>query len=207
MQFRTPMDDGNGKAAIAMCGLQIELLKRAGARGLRLSFPRISGHGRWVYADDAYRPIRDPRRSDVWRISWSSFVLQPIPELDALLLACASSGVKERARARASTGPAISGRLRRVVRQMPDHEWTLKRAASHFGVSCRTLQRMLANDGTTFRIALRRYRLEIASELIQDTDRSLTNIAHACGFASAQHFSRSFRATFGEAPSALRLHG
>ncbi|MGN8160182.1 GlxA family transcriptional regulator [Salinisphaera sp. SWV1] len=50
----------------------------------------------------------------------------------------------------------------------------------------------------------RRLRLDHAATLIEETDRSMTEIAAASGFASTTTFSRAFRQQFGVSPSVWR---
>jgi AraC-like DNA-binding protein len=47
-------------------------------------------------------------------------------------------------------------------------------------------------------------RLRLARELISSSDRSLQDIADHCGFANQGHFSRAFRAAYGDSPLAWR---
>jgi AraC family transcriptional regulator len=47
-------------------------------------------------------------------------------------------------------------------------------------------------------------RMEKAKNLVQFTQQPLTDIALACGFSSASHFSNRFKATLGLTPSQLR---
>lgn len=48
-------------------------------------------------------------------------------------------------------------------------------------------------------------RLDRARKLVRQTSLSVLEIALACGFTSASHFSRSYRARFGQAPRTERL--
>lgn len=58
--------------------------------------------------------------------------------------------------------------------------------------------------GETLHDFVKRTRLERAVHILSHDDRpSLTDVAMACGFSSSSDFSRSFRAHFGEAPSAF----
>lgn len=47
-------------------------------------------------------------------------------------------------------------------------------------------------------------RLELARKLLRDGELPLGEIALACGFASASHFSNRFRAAVGATPGAYR---
>lgn len=49
-----------------------------------------------------------------------------------------------------------------------------------------------------------RIRLESAKQMMADPSVTLAEVAHATGFADQSHFSRQFRSSFGEPPSAWR---
>ena len=51
----------------------------------------------------------------------------------------------------------------------------------------------------------RQLRMRYANWLIENTDRSVTEIAIEAGFADCAHFSRQFRATYGETPYAYLM--
>jgi len=73
------------------------------------------------------------------------------------------------------------------------------------GMSQRQLQRLfrehLGMTPTHYYLTLR---LRRARELLLQTDMSIMNITVACGFQSACHFSKSYRDTFGTAPTRER---
>ncbi len=73
------------------------------------------------------------------------------------------------------------------------------------GVSRRQLERLFQRH---FRVAPQRYyldlRLQRARALLRYTDMPVVEIAVACGFGSAAHFSRSYRAWAGTPPTADR---
>jgi AraC family transcriptional regulator len=50
----------------------------------------------------------------------------------------------------------------------------------------------------------RRIRLEHALRLVGETDAPLSEVALACGFCDQSHFSRTFKAAYGEAPANVR---
>lgn len=58
--------------------------------------------------------------------------------------------------------------------------------------------------GCTIGAYARRARAEKAAALLRSTRRPLIDIALECGYGNASHFSRSFKAVFGVAPSAYR---
>jgi transcriptional regulator GlxA family with amidase domain len=47
-------------------------------------------------------------------------------------------------------------------------------------------------------------RLSYGLWLLQNTERSITDIAQECGFADTAHFSRAFRMAFDKRPTEVR---
>lgn len=74
--------------------------------------------------------------------------------------------------------------------------------AAEVGLSPRQLERLFAKY---LRCSPSRYylqlRLERARNLLLETTRPILDVAVACGFASASHFSRCYRAVYGHKPS------
>ena len=82
---------------------------------------------------------------------------------------------------------------------------SLKELAQFSGKSQRQLQRLFRRDlGITPAQYYVTVRLHRARELLQQTAMSIMDITVACGFCSCSHFSRSYRALFGHAPSRER---
>ena len=79
-------------------------------------------------------------------------------------------------------------------------------ARAHF-ISVRALHRVFADAEDTVGALIRRRRLEQARRRLldpRDADVSLTEIAHACGFADLASFSRRFKLEFHEPPGSYR---
>jgi transcriptional regulator GlxA family with amidase domain len=74
--------------------------------------------------------------------------------------------------------------------------------AAAAGVSVRQLERLSAHHlGLGITDIYLRIRLDHAVHLLRSTSLSATEIGILCGFATASHFSRSFKRRFGVAPS------
>lgn len=97
--------------------------------------------------------------------------------------------------------------LRRALRAAfnQGHE-TLEACAKHLGQSERSLQRRLAERGSSFRDERIAHRLELVRYLLANSPDTMTleAIAQRAGFASQQHLTRAFSAHVGTTPAAYR---
>jgi len=74
------------------------------------------------------------------------------------------------------------------------------------GMSPRQLSRIVAHEGYSVPSLLLEHRLELALRILasrRSSTMSIGDVATYCGFSSLPHFSRSFRARYGFAPSAI----
>jgi AraC-like DNA-binding protein len=77
--------------------------------------------------------------------------------------------------------------------------------ADAIGLSARTLQRRLAEEGTSLRELVRRHRSHIVDRLLKDRKTKMTVIAHDVGYSDATTFSRAFKSWSGETPRDHRV--
>jgi len=114
---------------------------------------------------------------------------------------------RQRMEPRARQGISHSGLARAIALMESNLEDPLnaERLADAAGLSLRQLERLFHRH---FNMTPRRYyldlRLQRARALLQYTDMAVVEIADACGFGSAAHFSRSYHAWTGKAPSGER---
>ncbi len=99
-------------------------------------------------------------------------------------------------------------RIRRFVEaRLFDPELSPAGVAAALGLSPRYLRLLLAGDGESLTAYLLRRRLEECARQLRDPNlagRSVTEVAFACGFNDASHFSRAFKARFGRSPRDYR---
>lgn len=82
---------------------------------------------------------------------------------------------------------------------------SLASAARALGLSTRSLQRRLADEGSSFQREATRARVLAAQGLLRDTDEPLAEVAGRVGCASPSHFAKMFRAATGTPPARWRV--
>jgi AraC-like DNA-binding protein len=76
--------------------------------------------------------------------------------------------------------------------------------ARELGLSDRTLQRRIIDDGATFRQLLLEVRQELAHEYLNRPEMDVTEVAFLLGYEDSNSFYRAFRTWEGTTPSQLR---
>ncbi|MCV2370487.1 helix-turn-helix transcriptional regulator [Roseateles oligotrophus] len=99
---------------------------------------------------------------------------------------------------------AWADRVRRLVAQRPQANWSLSDVAQAFHLGASTLQRRLAEESASVSQCIREVRLETAMALLQDSGLQVSEVAARCGYDSHSRFSAAFRERFGYTPSHLR---
>ena len=106
---------------------------------------------------------------------------------------------------------ASSDRVRKaliLIEQNLSTPLKVQEIAQQVNISKRHLERLfIAELGHSPRTISREIRLRHGLWQLTHSNRSVSDIAADCGFCDAAHFSRLFRQTFGDSPSALRTRG
>ncbi len=116
---------------------------------------------------------------------------------------------KDRQRIPRTGGKAILGEtVKRIIDQMEDRlsePLTTSELAAAVGLSRRQVERRFSQElGTSPLQFYRELRMERARLLITRSALPMVDVAVACGFVSASHFTRSYRDYFGATPSEER---
>lgn len=99
----------------------------------------------------------------------------------------------------------IGVQTRSLIRQnLGKVECNIASIARMLSVHPRTLQRMLADKGLSFKALLEEVRFARAQRLLEDTEMPLTIIAEHLGYAELSIFSRAFKKHFGFPPTQWR---
>ena len=106
--------------------------------------------------------------------------------------------------AAAFTDPQIAKALR-LMRDRPDHPWTVPEIAGAVSMSRSTFaERFRAAMGESPMQHLTRYRMSRAAEYLRNTNAGIREIARLTGYDSEVSISKAFRRQFGVAPGAYR---
>ena len=128
----------------------------------------------------------------------------PITECDATLAGYLDR-LAEHLLTPSDTDHTARGQLRRVLwSELQDGVPTLGALARRLGMSGRTLQRRLRDEGTTYQGALVEFRRDAAPALLRDGRLAVSEVAFLLGFEDASSFQRAFRQAFGMSPRDFR---
>jgi AraC-like DNA-binding protein len=99
----------------------------------------------------------------------------------------------------------MGDRVRRSIRLLlPSGRATIDQVAAQLGMSARSLQRRLDEDGRQFGELLSEVRRELATAYLANSGHPVTTVAGLLGYASPSSFSRWFAGAFGTSPQAWR---
>jgi AraC family transcriptional regulator, regulatory protein of adaptative response / methylphosphotriester-DNA alkyltransferase methyltransferase len=94
-----------------------------------------------------------------------------------------------------------------IARDFGDENLSLARVAHSIATSRRQLQRVFAEQGTSFRHELQRVRMSHAAEMLSAGRLPVASVARAVGYRQAAQFSKAFRRHHGHPPSVARTRG
>jgi AraC-like DNA-binding protein len=104
-----------------------------------------------------------------------------------------------------SAEDAVNERVRRAITLLlPSGRATIDQVATQLGLSARSLQRRLDDEGHQFGELLGWVRRELAAAYLAQSAHPITTIAGLLGYASPSSFTRWFAGTFGSSPQAWR---
>ena len=102
---------------------------------------------------------------------------------------------------------SLNAKTRRALRALLNAGHATEDAVARaFAVHRRTLNRRLRAEGVTFRQLLDESRLEVAQQMLRNSDAAVEQIASGLGYSGASAFGRAFRRWTGQAPHSWREH-
>lgn len=93
----------------------------------------------------------------------------------------------------------------KLVELLPSGQVSEERMANELNLSLRTLQRKLAEQGTTYTDLLDETRRELATQYVTSSLHSINEITYLLGFSEPSNFSRAFKRWMGVSPKTYRL--
>jgi len=97
------------------------------------------------------------------------------------------------------------GVKKRVSQSLSEGVPAISDVAKHLGMSGRTLQRKLANQGHSYQALVDESRRQLAERLLKKTGYSLAEVAFMTGFSEQSSFTRAFKRWEGQTPRSYRL--
>lgn len=135
----------------------------------------------------------------VSKAQWAIANPKSDPMLQQLLLAHARDVT-----ARLPEGDALSALRRAIVCALQRGDPSIGRVAAQLGLTTRTLQRRLEQEGLAYQELLETLRRDMALRYLERTQLSIAEISGLLAYADASAFGRAFRRWTGSTPAAHR---
>jgi AraC-like DNA-binding protein len=104
-----------------------------------------------------------------------------------------------------ANGDPVVGPVLRLIHAHPDHPWTVAALAGRTGVSRATLARRFTNlVGMPPMAYLTEWRIDLAADLLQNSDTTIDAVARQVGYGSAFALSTAFKRARGISPQRHR---
>ena len=140
--------------------------------------------------------------ADVSGVIFASHSLgQAIKGADAFLHRLLAEAMQNEAASTMSFGEQVQEVLYQMVL---GGTYSTDSVCSLFGLHERTLRRRLAAEGLQLHDLVRDTRFELAKLMLEQTDRSVTDVSAALGYEDPNAFSRAFRSWAGQSPRQWR---
>ena len=91
-----------------------------------------------------------------------------------------------------------------IQKQLADGITRQDMVAEDLGMTSRTLQRKLSQEGVSYQKLLDEVRQQMAEDYLQNTDMSIPDIALRLGYSETTSFHRKFKAATGKTPGDFR---
>ena len=104
-----------------------------------------------------------------------------------------------------SEGGRLGARVRDVVaRQLRGGDPSVQATAKALGLTPRTLQRRLNDEGVSYQVVVDQLRAELAARYLETEGLSVTEVAFLLGYSEASAFARAYKRWTGKSPTEAR---
>jgi AraC-like DNA-binding protein len=208
--FSYRMDPNEARMQRQRCEALATSVTKIAERALRRQDPPLAvtfQHARPRDLTEHRRIFRAPVHFDCPAIEIrfpADLLLVPVPTADPNLSAVLDRHVRDLL-ARLPTSRCFSDRVRHtVLAAFTGGSPTLPGLAKRLGVSERTLQRHLHQEGTSLQALIDGVRHELSLEYLRDSSLSVADVGLRLGYSSLAAFSRAFRRWTGVSPGRHR---
>ncbi len=105
---------------------------------------------------------------------------------------------------KAFTDPAVTKALN-LMHDSPQDNWTVESLSTKVGLSrtafANKFQQLVGTAPATYLV---QYRMDLATELLEQGEMSMEQIAEQCGYQSAAAFSKAYKKSTGDSPGQIR---
>lgn len=128
----------------------------------------------------------------------------PVMSSDPGLLSALEFSMAEKLKVRSDEDDLVTRVNHLITVHLGEGDAQVGQIASALGLSRRSLQRKLADEGRQFGEMVDANRYAVAMDYIQHSEYSLTDIAIMLGYSELSSFSRAFRRWTGKSPQSFR---
>lgn len=195
----------NDQANLQAVVLQMKLLRQIGGSRFEPGYVELAIAPRQADVEEIERTLgcRVRVHSNINAIGFSRGLLdRPVPSANRLLYRLLGGYLD---RVKAANRITLSDRVRDYIRgDLPKGNCSIERCADKFGLSVRTLQARLAEEGTSFSEMIEDVRIMLAKVYLQRAETSLDEIAEWLGYGEQTSFGRAFKRWTGTTPQKFR---
>lgn len=148
-------------------------------------------------------PVRTRQDWDGVEIARSSWTL-PLKRRDSLLQALLERQADEILARLSRPESAADATAAAIARRVAGGDSGIASVSRQLGTSARTLQRRLAEEGTSYQAVLDRVRRESAEGYLADSTLSVAEVGYLLGYSEPAAFHRAFKRWHGAAPAEWR---
>lgn len=182
-----PGDKPSVPDELFLCGAVKTMLTLLGCEGLRVEWAAVRSEQMQRVVKSLNIPSPVLGKNTRWRFSWNKYTRRDqIIGLDDFLISNTEPFTK-------SNKISVTYLVEKLLETDLTTRPTMQEIATKLGMSARTFQRKMREEGITYSRLYNKLRIKTASRLLRQTDTSLTEIGFVCGFSDSAHFSREFK--------------
>lgn len=182
-----PDDKPSVPDELFLCGAVKTMLTLLGCEGLHVEWSAVCSEQMQQVLKSLNIPPPSIGKNTQWRFSWNKYKRRDqITGLDDFLISNTEPFT-------ISNKTSVTHLVEKLLEMDLTTRPSMQDVAVKLGMSVRTFQRKMREEGITYSRLYNKLRIKTASRLLRQTDTSLTEIGFICGFSDSAHFSREFK--------------